>query len=744
MPNLLGQQPTPVAADVSRRCLRDERSAPTDVGGYALVRNIAAAILGIGLLTAIPAVQAADQYFLLNTSASSSYSSQSSPSNVMAYVQQKFGAGNAASSLKVGVAVIYYPGGASGIQGTLTLLTNDLAIAKRLNIPILLQVDVENALSTSLLNWYDPALPGYDTNKTADVEWYGWSLTNAVKLCWRNWGTQLRVGPQPNLLSPNFQAWEKSVYTNLIPNVLQWYNSLSVTQKWLFVGWKCGWETSLNSQYFYYSNGNSYYSQPPANDPTWGSPKQTLGYNAAQTAGLKTNGVLDFGASDYDLGMKIIGKHLTYLASLAYSNGVPRGKIFLHSIAEGVDQYNTDKLLNPYANPGATCYPSSNIYALKYNASFMKTVHTSDGIYNGTGYGYGEFNQWNVNKTNYSVWFDWFTNNLHGDPDCIYQALYNSDTMRGNTNLEEAMLDAMALFPQTYDLTYNGNGSTVGIPPADTNSPYSPGATVTLLGNGKLGRTGYAFTGWNTATNGSGTGYSAGNTFTVLTHTTLYAQWAPPIITGSVTGPKLVLNWPAGQDFQLQGQTNNPGMGLGTNWSTLTNATPPYTNTINPANSSVFHRLIQPAGALGTNFVIYKDALMSGWTMNGFSSTYDTANPSPVHSGTASIALTLQAGGGRGPYGPSTSTTNYTFLSFWIHGGSAGGQLLTLQALRAGNIAETWYIPYVLANTWVNYTLPLGLLKLASVPDFNGIRFVNNISGQDAPVFYVDDIQLQP
>ena len=78
----------------------------------------AANLLGCGLIAA-PAARAADQYFLLNTSATSNYSSQSSPSNVMAYVQQKFGTANAASSLKVGVAVIYYPGSASGVQGTL-------------------------------------------------------------------------------------------------------------------------------------------------------------------------------------------------------------------------------------------------------------------------------------------------------------------------------------------------------------------------------------------------------------------------------------------------------------------------------------------------------------------------------------------------------------------------------------------------------------------------------------------------
>ena len=697
--------------------------------------RIAAVLFCSCVLLPSPKALAADQYFLLNYSEGGSNST-----NIMTYVQQKFGVANAASDLKVGVAVIYYPGGSeTNIPKSLKSLTNDLAMSKRMNIPVLLQVDVENVLPTSLLNWYDPAQPGYKTNKVYDVEWFGWSPTNAVKLCWRNWGVQIRVGPQPNLLSTNYQAWERNVYTNYIPYVAQWYDSLAVTQKWLFVGWKCGWETKLNSQYYYFTNGNSYYGQPGSSDPAWNAPKQTLGYNAAQTGGFKTNGVLDFsGGSDYAMQQQLIGQHLTYLSSLAYSNGIPRGKIFLHSIAEGIDRYNTDKLVNSYANPGASCYPSSNGGALKNNASFMMAVHTDEAIYSGTGYGYGEFNFYNINKTNYSVCFDWFTNNLRGDPDCIYQALYNSDTMQGNTNMEKAMLDSMALYPETYSVSYNGNGNSGGLP--STPISYAPGAIATVAGGGALANAGYTLTGWNTAANGGGTSYGIGSTFPIVADTTLYAQWSRVSLAASVVGPKLVLNWPTGQNWQLQTQTNSLSGGIKTNWFIVTNATPPYTNNSNPGNPLVLYRLSQT----NMNYGIYRDTLTLGWSMNGFNSTFDTANPAPVHSGTASIALTLTNGGCRGPYGPNLSTTNYSYLSFWIHGGATGGQVLNLTTLRSGSIAATWYIPQVPANTWVNYLLPLSLINVSNVPDFNGIRFVNNLTGQDSPVFYVDDIELIP
>ena len=58
---------------------------------------------------------------------------------------------------------------------------------------------------------------------------------------------------------------------------------------------------------------------------------------------------------------------------------------------------------------------------------------------------------------------------------------------------------------------------------------YAPGATVTVLDNtGNLAKSGYTFSGWNTAADGSGQSYSPGATFTINTNTVLYAQWAAP------------------------------------------------------------------------------------------------------------------------------------------------------------------------------------------------------------------------
>jgi uncharacterized repeat protein (TIGR02543 family) len=81
----------------------------------------------------------------------------------------------------------------------------------------------------------------------------------------------------------------------------------------------------------------------------------------------------------------------------------------------------------------------------------------------------------------------------------------------------------------TYTVVYNGNGSTGGATPIDSNL-YHVGDIVTVLGNiGSLVRAGYLFNGWNTSSDGSGTSYGGGMTFLMgSSNVTLYAQWEPP------------------------------------------------------------------------------------------------------------------------------------------------------------------------------------------------------------------------
>lgn len=80
----------------------------------------------------------------------------------------------------------------------------------------------------------------------------------------------------------------------------------------------------------------------------------------------------------------------------------------------------------------------------------------------------------------------------------------------------------------TYTVTYFGNGEDSGSVPVDGSSPYSEGSTVTVLENsGSLFRAGYCFDKWNTASDGSGTDYSPGETFSMPgSNVSLYVVWS--------------------------------------------------------------------------------------------------------------------------------------------------------------------------------------------------------------------------
>jgi hypothetical protein len=75
-----------------------------------------------------------------------------------------------------------------------------------------------------------------------------------------------------------------------------------------------------------------------------------------------------------------------------------------------------------------------------------------------------------------------------------------------------------------YTLTYDGMGNTGGSVPASPTS-YPSGASVSVLGQSSLVKSGYNFLGWNTAANGTGSIYQTGSSVVMNADTTLYAQW---------------------------------------------------------------------------------------------------------------------------------------------------------------------------------------------------------------------------
>jgi autotransporter-associated beta strand protein len=108
-------------------------------------------------------------------------------------------------------------------------------------------------------------------------------------------------------------------------------------------------------------------------------------------------------------------------------------------------------------------------------------------------------------------------------------------------------------------------------------------ATVNLPEN--LGSVTYAWTN-KTAIDGS---------IQVLTAVSVNTN--PTNITASVSGSTLTLSWPADRTgWRLQSQTNSLGSGLGSVWTDIpgTGASNTYNATIDPANGTVFYRMVYP------------------------------------------------------------------------------------------------------------------------------------------------------
>ena len=79
-----------------------------------------------------------------------------------------------------------------------------------------------------------------------------------------------------------------------------------------------------------------------------------------------------------------------------------------------------------------------------------------------------------------------------------------------------------------YTVEYNGNGNTSGsLPNPQYMAPYVSGTnSITIRTNsGSLAKTGFTFSGWNTAANGSGTNYAINATYNGGASLTLYAKW---------------------------------------------------------------------------------------------------------------------------------------------------------------------------------------------------------------------------
>jgi len=140
------------------------------------------------------------------------------------------------------------------------------------------------------------------------------------------------------------------------------------------------------------------------------------------------------------------------------------------------------------------------------------------------------------------------------------------------------------------------------------------------------------------------------------------------------------------------------------------------------------------------NQAIYTDYLTNGW-QNWSWATVNFNNTSPVHSGSDSISVACSNYQALYLHAPPFDSSPYTNLTFWINGGSSGGQSVQVQATLNQAAQTVVSLAPLPANSWQQVTVSLAALGVASQPNMDGF-WIQNSANSPIPAFYVDDIAL--
>jgi hypothetical protein len=140
---------------------------------------------------------------------------------------------------------------------------------------------------------------------------------------------------------------------------------------------------------------------------------------------------------------------------------------------------------------------------------------------------------------------------------------------------------------------------------------------------------------------------------------------------------------------------------------------------------------------------LYTDNLVNGF-QNWSWANLNLLSAAPVHSGSYAIAVTDGGNQALAFNRPQFNSSPYANLTFWVNGGSSGGQLLQVKGLLDYNALAGVNISALLANnTWQQVTIPLSTLGVANKANVTGF-YIQGRSGGAQPTFYVDDVQLTP
>ena len=162
-----------------------------------------------------------------------------------------------------------------------------------------------------------------------------------------------------------------------------------------------------------------------------------------------------------------------------------------------------------------------------------------------------------------------------------------------------------------------------------------------------------------------------------------------------------------------------------------------------------------PATALAAPLIAYDDQLRNGFADWSWA-THDLGQSVVVHGGTAAVSFEPDGWGGFFLHRDSgIDTAAYSAVDFYIYGGGAGGQSLTVALTSGGNpVGEGALAPFIIGGTggtggtggavpagqWAKVHVPFAGLGVTSGV-FDGFWLQDATGGNQAAV-YVDDVQL--
>jgi hypothetical protein len=133
---------------------------------------------------------------------------------------------------------------------------------------------------------------------------------------------------------------------------------------------------------------------------------------------------------------------------------------------------------------------------------------------------------------------------------------------------------------------------------------------------------------------------------------------------------------------------------------------------------------------------IYTDALDAEWQDWSWNITADYGNSSPVHGGTASLAVTFTQGWDGlqfGYHNADLDVSVYDTLRFYIHGGASGGQQVTVHIDSIDQVITP------AAGAWTQ--VDISLLPLGYPRNISAIWWWND-TGNPQSIFYLDDVSI--